>query len=156
MTIYLAARYSRRLELCAYAETLRSLGATVRARWLSGSHQIDDSGEPLGELGEAAIESGEVSAEKFAVDDLQDVLAADVVICFTEPPRSTATRGGRHVEMGIAIASHKKVLVVGYRENVFCWLPEIKFFADVEPCFKWVSDCLTLSRLLATLSGDRS
>lgn len=62
------------------------------------------------------------------MDDWEDVNAAKIVISFTEPPRSTANRGGRHVEFGIALANKARVIVVGHRENIFHWLPIVEFF----------------------------
>ncbi|HZZ79637.1 MAG TPA: hypothetical protein VFE62_14045 [Gemmataceae bacterium] len=56
MNIYLAARYSRRVELCGYREQLRAMGHTVDAVWLNGEHQISDTGEPIGEHGESLVE----------------------------------------------------------------------------------------------------
>jgi hypothetical protein len=140
MKIYLAARYSRREELCGYREQLQALGHDVQARWLNGGHQLSDTGIPIGENGEALVEgdgdestnaqAGLRSAElrtKFAIDDWEDVNAAECVISFTEPPRSKANRGGRHVEYGIALANKARVIVVGYRENIFHWLPVVEF-----------------------------
>lgn len=133
--VYLAARYSRREELCGYRDQLSTLGLLVQARWLDGGHQISESGAPIGEAGEALVEgdTGGSSAEaaalraKFAADDWEDVTSADIVISFTEPPRSKATRGGRHVEFGVALARGVRVIVVGYRENIFHWLPQVEF-----------------------------
>lgn len=134
MRIYLAARYSRREELCEYREWLLNMGHDVRARWLDGEHQISDTGSPIGNGGEALVEAGGEDAAilraKFAQDDFEDTVGADVVINFTEPPRSKANRGGRHVECGIALALSKRVIVVGYRENIFHWLPQVEFYAD--------------------------
>lgn len=149
--IYLAARYSRREELCVYREQLGALGYLVQARWLDGGHQLADNGAPIGESGEALVEgdSGGTSAEsvalraKFAMDDWEDVNSADIVISFTEPPRAKANRGGRHVEYGIALARGARVIVVGFRENIFHWLPVVEF------CRNW-------DEALALLpSGDR-
>jgi hypothetical protein len=140
MIIYLAARYSRRLEMCAIRDELTALGHQVPARWLNGSHQIARDGMPLTEEGERKFEDGHPDADdlrmKFAQDDLADVLAADVLIAFTEQPRSDASRGGRHVELGIAIGLQEccqvpmRVFVVGPRENLFCWLPGIEYYED--------------------------
>ena len=47
---------------------------------------------------------------------------------FTEPPQSVYARGGRHVEFGVAVSSGKRLIVIGYRENVFHWLPQIEFY----------------------------
>lgn len=148
MTIYLAGRYSRREELCGYRTALQAMGHTVQARWLNGEHQISSEGTPVGEAGEALVEgtlrSGEKLSEKeqsdraaalraqFANDDFQDVLEADCIINFTEAPRSSTTRGGRHVEFGIALALSLRIIVVGHRENIFHWLPAVEFAENFE------------------------
>lgn len=138
--IYLAARYSRREELCGYRDKLSELGYLVQARWLDGKHQLDAVGTPIGESGEHLVESGSSEASilrsKFADDDFSDVSGADIVISFTEPPRvSSKNRGGRHVEFGIALGLGKRVIVVGHRENIFHWLPQVEF------CHTW-GNCL--------------
>lgn len=133
LRVYLAARYSRRGELTRYRAELNALGYDVTSRWLDGNHQIADDGMPIGEDGEALVE-GYAESERaaalrrqFAHEDLVDIQNSDVLVAFTEPPRSSASRGGRHVELGYAIGLGRPVIVVGYRENVFCWLPEIRF-----------------------------
>jgi hypothetical protein len=151
MRIYLAARYSRRLELCGYREQLQKAGHKVGSVWLDGEHQISDTGEPIGESGEALVEGlrpGErlspvdqseraaVLRQKFAKDDFRDVVMCDMLIGFTEPPRSSASRGGRHVELGIALGLMKRVWIVGPRENLFCWLEDVRQFDSWEPCLE--------------------
>jgi hypothetical protein len=134
---YLASRYGRRLELADYAEQLRKLGHQVTSRWLEGQHQAD-------ELEVAA--AGEVHqvpeiARRFAEEDVEDVTFADVVVAFSEPPRSSASRGGRHVEFGMALGwvlagyrsldgGRRQVVVIGQRENVFHCLREVAVFPD--------------------------
>jgi len=133
--IYLASRYSRREELCEYREQLRAAGHHVTSRWLNGEHQaLDTNGSELPGTPQQAM--------TFAADDFGDLMAADVVISFTEPPRSAPNRGGRHVEFGMAIATGKRVLVVGYRENVFHCLPRVEF-------------CETWAVALSVLAGTR-
>jgi hypothetical protein len=137
-TYYLAARYSRRLELCGYRAELQALGIDVPARWLNGSHQLDNEGRPIGEDGEFIFENGSDGSDgaqavdhwrrKFAQDDYDDVLAADRLIAFTEQPRSGNSRGGRHVELGIALGRGIPAVVIGPRENVFCWLPQVQHY----------------------------
>ena len=129
--VYLAARYSRREELCEYRSELERAGYTITSRWLNGSHQILPNGEPLGRDQEALIESGAAPSDvrgQFAAEDWADLLAADTVISFTEPPRSKASRGGRHVEFGAALALNKRCIVVGHRENVFHCLERVEYF----------------------------
>lgn len=153
--IYLAARYSRREELCGYRAQLQAMRYNVQARWLNGEHQLATDGTPIGESGESLVEgtlrSGEIVSERdktekaaslrsqFANDDWEDVTEADVVISFTEPPRSTANRGGRHVEFGIALARNARVIVVGHRENIFHWLPSVEFCENWEQALSLVS-----------------
>lgn len=147
MRIYLAARYSRRLELCAYRAILEAAGHSVEARWLNGGHQISDVGTPIGEHGERLVEGDDGSTDvrsaalrsQFATDDYTDVMTCDCLIAFTEPPRSGHSRGGRHVEFGLALAWNKRVIVVGPRENIFCWLPHVEHFEafeDAVACLK--------------------
>jgi len=140
MNFYLASRYSRRLELVEYRQRLIDLGHTVTARWLNGAHQISDSGQPIGPDGESLVEGDDGSAsdcaaalrELFAIEDVRDVMSADVLIAFTEQPRSGHTRGGRHVEMGMALGRGIEVWVCGPRENIFCWLAGIQHFERFE------------------------
>lgn len=138
--VYLAARYSRREELCKYRKELQDLGYNVQARWLDGNHQLYN-GVPIRKIGENLVE-GEDNPEanqlrvKFAQDDMQDCSAADIIINFTEPPRNTTTRGGRHVEFGIGLALGKKLYVVGPRENIFHWLPVVEVFESWDGLFK--------------------
>ena len=120
MKIYLAARYSRGGDLRETRTKLEALGHTVTSRWIDGDHQISDAG--LSDEAKAAERT------RFALEDWEDLLAADCVISFTERPRETNTRGGRHVEYGAALAAGKRCIVVGFRENVFHCLPQVEFF----------------------------
>jgi len=124
--VYLAARYGRREEILARAIELAGDGHAVTSRWLLGDQQWDAAtlaaATALEERGETPPE-----AARFAIEDWADLRAAEVVILFAEPPGSTAgTRGGRHVEFGMAYALGKRCLVVGGRENVFHLLPGVE------------------------------
>lgn len=128
-TFYLAARYSRREELCAYKADLEARGHRVPARWLLGEHQVHGL-----EAARAVENDGPVPAAQavlFAEDDIEDLLGADVMVNFTEAPRHGATRGGRHVEYGVALGLRRagygrhQIYIVGPLENVFHALPEI-------------------------------
>ena len=153
--IYLAARYSRRLELCVYRAKLAAAGFRVQAQWLNGEHQISDDGVPIGEDGESLIEGALRPGERlspdnqseratalrrrFAADDFRDVTSCQLLIAFTEEPRSSASRGGRHVELGIALGQMKRVWIVGPRENIFCWLDDVRQFRTFEHAFAQLS-----------------
>jgi nucleoside 2-deoxyribosyltransferase len=119
MKVYLAARYSRHPEMQQIEASLRAMGHEVTSRWIQGGHELSKEG---------STEAQQAERGRFAEEDLADLLAADCCLCFTEEPRSTNSRGGRHVELGIAIGAGKRVVVVGWRENVFCCLPSVEFF----------------------------
>lgn len=120
--IYLAARYSRRAELCTYRDILEKKGFTVTSRWLDGNHQIDDAG--------LSLEAKAAERTRFAQEDWDDLMSADWCISFTETPRSSNSRGGRHVEYGAALAKGMSCTVIGPRENVFHCLPSVVVFPN--------------------------
>ena len=136
--VYLAARYSRRIELHAYANALRQRGIVVTSRWLDGSEQLLTDTEQLGEHLASVVESNDVTPSaltlkrKVASNNIDDIHAADTFIAFTEPPDSTTSpRGGRHVEFGIAGSRSKQLIVIGYYENLFyCGWPLFNTFHD--------------------------
>lgn len=127
MRFYLAARYSRMEEMRHCRVSLEALGHDVTSRWINGSHQISESQD--GDSG-ADDEKTVALRQEYGMEDLRDVCAADVLIAFTETPRCGPTRGGRHVEMGLAMGRGIPVIVCGPRENIFCWLPGVAWFAD--------------------------
>ena len=70
-------------------------------------------------------------SREVAVRDTDELASADVVVAFTERADSPYGRGGRHVEMGMALALGKHVICVGFQENIFYTLP------GVEQASKW-------------------
>lgn len=119
MNIYLASRYSRAAELRVIRRQLEMMGHNITSRWLDGNHEIKPGGSDQADDQERA---------RFAREDWQDMESADCVISFTEEPRKTNTRGGRHVEFGGALALGKRCIVIGWRENVFHHMPQVQFF----------------------------
>jgi len=109
---YLAGRYGRRDELKGYAHQLQSRGYGVTSRWLSCAHDaLDDKTK---DLSLQAI---------WAKEDVEDIDQADVLLAFTESPESGYSRGGRHIEVGYAIAKAIPIVVVGPIENIFyAWI----------------------------------
>ena len=114
MKFYLVARYGRREELFGYAKQLRENGHEVVSSWINGENEALDGSASVEEQG------------NWAIQDLHELHHADMVLVFTEGPHSGHSRGGRHVELGAAIAMDKSIAIVGCRENTFCCLPTIK------------------------------
>ena len=105
---------------------ISALGHEVQSRWLEEEFQTEAGKRGTNE---------DCHREKWAKYDYQDVLLCDVMLNFTEPPNSCG-RGGRHVELGLAIAWSKRVIVVGHRENVFHHLPQVEFCETVDEAIK--------------------
>ena len=128
MRIYIAARFSRRHECNALAQFLKSLGHTITSRWVLPD---TDHVVPVGMSEQAA----DAERQRFAMEDFEDVKAADWCISLTEVPRNNS-RGGRHVEFGMAIALGQVLTIIGPRETVFHHLPDVAQYETVED-FKW-------------------
>lgn len=108
MNVYLAARYGRRLEMQAVALRIERRGHTVTSRWINGDHDTLD--------GDATPYQQRLWAE----EDIEDIQAAGVLLTFAEAPGvAGAGRGGRHVELGVALGLGLTVIVIGPAENVF-------------------------------------
>lgn len=121
--IYLAARYSRRDELCGCRRDLVRSGYPVTSRWLDKTHEMSR------EVWADERKRDELLAS-FCREDLEDIDRCLLFVAFTEVPESGYSRGGRHVELGYALASGKKVVLVGPRENVFCYDPRVEQFGS--------------------------
>lgn len=122
--VYLASRYSRHDEMQGVRTVLETLcGVTVTSRW------IDLHGGSAPESRTAdQLHADTQGSSVYAIHDLQDLMASDTVISFTDG--SNSSKGGRHVEFGYALAEGKRIILVGPRENVFHTLPEVEWFPD--------------------------
>src|SRR4029079_13196343 len=97
------------------ASDLIRAGHEVTSRWIEGGRGDDP----------------ELVA---AIEDVGDLERADCLVTFTERPERNvawAARGGRHVEFGIALATGKRLCIVGPRENIFHHLLAVEAFATV-------------------------
>lgn len=165
--VYIASRYTRLAEMQRYKALLDAMGHEVTARWLLGEHQWGGAAVEVARAYEEGQDPPE--AVRFALDDVEDLMRADVVISFTEPPRpevltydqvlgamtdyprrtsqaeelawltarlnadaARISRGGRHVEFGMALALAKRCIVIGPRENVFHLLPQVEQYDSWE------------------------
>lgn len=108
MKVYIAGSWYDRENLRSVAGTLRFYGHVVTSRWL-------DVDENCGKYESARM-------------DKEDVERADVVIVFMDVPSS---KGGYHVETGMAIGMKKRVIMVASpstlaMSHVFTALPEVR------------------------------
>ncbi len=127
MKVYLAGPYPRRAEIDGYRRQLERFGFTVTSRWLGPS--VEAQADPS--IGKAGLDPNAMALnDTSARTDIEDIMAADVVVSFTEPDGAPLVnlRGGRHVEFGIALAWDKELIIVGRRETVFHYLDDVHQF----------------------------
>jgi hypothetical protein len=133
-SVYFAARYARQAELNQYRAELEALGCEVTSRWLTVASR------------RPGVAYSEEDWQRLAVVDQEDVLAADALVCFSED-EGLGGNGGRHVELGMAVALGKQVILVGRREHIFHRLPEITVVES------WPEALRLLSQRLETLAA---
>jgi hypothetical protein len=127
-SVYFAACFSRRAELRGHATDLHRYGFVVTSRWLDSPAKLEES--ELRRDGRGA---------QVARMDLEDVQGADVCFAFTEPvDGADRGRGGRHTELGIALALGSLCVIVGPREHVFHCLPDVVHHPDWQSARTWL------------------
>lgn len=112
MKVYIAAPYELHGKACATASWLESQGIEVTSSWLNpGTFGNDD---------------------KTARLDLDDVARADLLLALNPEAWRKSGTGGRHVELGYALALGKQIVLVGVRTNVFHHLDCVRVIERVE------------------------
>lgn len=148
MKVYLAAPYVHKEQIKVYAARLRELGIDVTSSWLEEPHS------PTTQVNELSHEEN----QRYAQQDIFDVLCADLLVFFTDPTKSIV-RGGRHVEFGVAVGLNEAtsapmpIFVVGADyENIFHHLPYVRHFDHWELAL----DAICLYRYSDAMTGPKS
>ncbi|WP_276973751.1 hypothetical protein [Ferrimicrobium acidiphilum] len=132
MKFYLAASYGRFHEIRQYSLALEEAGHIVTSSWCKGEYLENDA--------DLLSPQYEHLAHEVLATDLGDLSNCDALVAFTESGDVSA-RGGRHVEMGIAIGMGKRLFVVGCCENLFYLLAEHSRFDTFDDFLRWLSSC---------------
>jgi len=132
MKVYLAADSSQQETMRELRELLRKRNIECTSRWLD----VD----LLANKGQLYSEA---ELAHWAQTDLEDVESAHVLVAFNPESHQKQGTGGRHVELGYAIAMKIPIIYVGEkRENIFHHHPYVvavlnhgaytttEFFAD--------------------------
>lgn len=117
MNIYIAAPYELRDDAIATMKLLESRGNRVTSSWL---RHLDEEGD------------------LYARIDLADITRADMLLALNPGGWKQKGAGGRHVELGYALALGKKIVVVGVRSNIFHHLSHVLVLDRVEDL--WASE----------------
>ena len=99
MKVYIAASYPRKAEAVALIQGLHEEGHSITSRWLAdiGKYRVD---------------------KRLAIRDIEDIRRANVLLQLTDG-KVQLTRGGRQVELGIAIGLAMPVIILGEKEHIF-------------------------------------
>lgn len=132
--VYIAARYGRRAEMERLAIRLDVLGFRSTATWLLGLSSYipgapgccppDQCAKPVVALKAHTIDT----LSGYSAQDLLDIRGSNAVLFFAEKDK-VYSRGGRHVEMGYALALGLPVVYVGEPENVHAYAQEVVCWA---------------------------
>lgn len=153
--IFLASRYERYVEMQGFAQLLEQDGHQIVSSWISGN--TVPYPEDMVKYDEKGFSDEHCQyATKMAELDLNDLMSADTIISFTENPVEGYVRGARHVEQGFAMGINlainfiiqamgvpgpaifqmgflpKRLVVVGFRENIYHTLPGVEFHQTFE------------------------
>jgi hypothetical protein len=174
--IFLAGQYPRRDELAGYASELKEMGHVIKSRWLDVEHSAfpadvlengmyDETG-----FKDSVREYGAAGASV----DLEDAFNADTIISFTENPVIGIRRGARHVEFGVAVGINvvlamankymgipeqlfwgagirpKRLIVVGYKENIYHLLPDVEYYPTWEEAKEAIGSAVPAQQILTT------
>lgn len=115
--VYIAAPYPERALAVKTMQRLEWQDIEVTSRWLKG---------------------GDALTDEWARNDLDDVARADVLLALNPIGYSNMGTGGRHVELGYAIALNKAIVLVGERTNIFHYLSNIKVLDGAEDLVKQI------------------
>jgi len=130
LKVYIAAPYPWRDSAIGQMRALEQAGFEVTSTWL---RQID------------------VEADAYARLDLSDVARADVLVAINPPEWEKGGTGGRHVELGYALALHKRVVLVGNASNIFHHLNDI---VRVPTCYELIDALRNLPDRIAQPAHD--
>ena len=111
MNIYIAAPSEERQAAREMKIRLKAAGYTMTSRWIESEFfNSTDEGYLI----------------KWAENDLQDVYDADLLVAINSEEYRNSGTGGRHVELGYALAYAKPVILCGIKSNIFHYHSNIR------------------------------
>lgn len=98
MILYIAAPYELHRHALAALHALEARGHAVTSSWLRGAEGMDAAHAQL---------------------DLDDVARAEVLLALNPAGWERSGTGGRHAELGYALALGKRIVLIGVRSHIF-------------------------------------
>ncbi|MES9872495.1 MAG: nucleoside 2-deoxyribosyltransferase [Candidatus Sedimenticola sp. 6PFRAG7] len=115
MKIYIAG-HNQEIAISIREEILLLRDHKVTARWLDKEFNRTD-------------EHSERERVMIAQEDYDDITSADALLLIASHKR---VPGGKFVEAGIALGQGKPVHVIGHRENMLMWHPDVHQFDSLD------------------------
>ncbi len=112
MKIYIAAPYAEREYAIRVMHACEARGIDVTSRWLKMPSEETD---------------------EWARFDLEDVASADWLVALNPPQYANKGTGGRHAELGYALALGKSIALIGEKSNIFHYLSHIVRVDNFDP-----------------------
>lgn len=141
---YVATDYARKPDAQEVADLLESKGMRCAARWCRTQPTFKDGG-----LGGELTGDDAAAALRVAEEDLEDIFESYVFVQLTSGEKA---RGGRHVELGYALAyalhdNLRTVVVVGPREHAFHYHPRVVHLSGLDELAGWAENYMAGARL---------
>lgn len=117
MRIYVASFFNTRERLREPVKRIEKSGHIIYSKWLAEFRSAPDATTTTADYTDDELLG-------FALRDIAEIRLSDLLICDTA---DVTPRGGREVEVGLAIGFGVPVWVVGPLRNVFHWTAERRF-----------------------------
>jgi nucleoside 2-deoxyribosyltransferase len=148
MKIYVAAPFCTRDTVAqGVVEALEAAGHEITSTWIESTREIGHA-----TIGTSKGSSDE-EARRHALMDISDIEGSDAVVMVSseyaiiqgyDGPAEWLHTGGRHVEVGVALAAGKAVHILGEPENVFGrGLAFVHY--DLNALLAWIDDPILTS-----------
>jgi len=125
-SIYVAAPFDGREAAAAAQIELEGYGLVTTSSWIEKHLKGLDEELPAWQLAQEARQ------------DLQDIDRAHYFVLLNDQALPQSTSGGRHFEMGYALAQKKEVFLLGPRTSVFHYLPAVNVLKSLEEIKGWL------------------
>lgn len=123
MRVYIAAPWPLRKDAAQLRAQLAVAGIGCTSNWIDVEKRT----------------ASDVQRIKMAQMDLGDVRDADALVLLNPDSYENKGTGGRHVEVGYALALGRRVIVFGSISNIFHHLPEVTIINTLEALVEQLS-----------------
>lgn len=131
LKVYVAARWDDRDDALLIKKLLEEHNVFVTSTWLTPhDNQSMDALKANGPY--RAIKE----ARERAVKDFEDIDKSDCILVYSPRKGFRNGTGGKHVELGYAMATGKAIFLMGERENIFHYHPTVRIVDSVESFLK--------------------